>query len=171
MNKSLFILSIVVTGATVSLYSLTGLADPQENDANGIVGPDVVCWYTGGSGGLDMETYGSGGGIRSYAFGTTSCNWGDQVADWGVNGNNSYPVIAQTCYRLANGRFEQIGTAWLKHSFCAVSEPGCGNCQSTPCSTLGIGCADTYWAGLNADTRSEERRVGKECRSRCSPYH
>ena len=28
---------------------------------------------------------------------------------------------------------------------------GCGDCQSTPCSTLGIGCADTYWAGLNAD--------------------
>jgi len=159
MNKSLFILSIVVTGATVSLYSLTGLADPQENDANGIVGPDVVCWYTGGSGGLDMETYGSGGGIRSYAFGTTSCNWGDQVAAWGSNGNNSYPVIAQTCYRLADGRFEQIGTAWLKHSFCAVSEPGCGSCQSTPCSTLGIGCADTYWAGLNADATAPRSEI------------
>ena len=24
---------------------------------------------------------------------------------------------------------------------------------------------------LNYDTRSEERRVGKECRSRWSPYH
>src|SRR5256885_13658665 len=26
-------------------------------------------------------------------------------------------------------------------------------------------------AGLEADPRSEERRVGKECRSRWSPYH
>ena len=26
-------------------------------------------------------------------------------------------------------------------------------------------------SGLESDTRSEERRVGKECRSRWSPYH
>ena len=31
----------------------------------------------------------------------------------------------------------------------------------------------TYMIGVNAvgKTRSEERRVGKECRSRWSPYH
>ena len=35
----------------------------------------------------------------------------------------------------------------------------------------------TIWAGLNhpelplEEARSEERRVGKECRSRWSPYH
>ena len=27
------------------------------------------------------------------------------------------------------------------------------------------------FAGLHASSRSEERRVGKECRSRWSPYH
>ena len=33
--------------------------------------------------------------------------------------------------------------------------------------------ADGSWGNikLNADDRSEERRVGKECRSRWSPYH
>ena len=33
--------------------------------------------------------------------------------------------------------------------------------------------ASVYWAGttIGASTRSEERRVGKECRSRGSPYH
>src|SRR2546430_10339534 len=32
--------------------------------------------------------------------------------------------------------------------------------------------AETTFSNLNsADTRSEERRVGKECRSRWSPYH
>ena len=28
-----------------------------------------------------------------------------------------------------------------------------------------------FLGGLNAGSRSEERRVGKECRSRWSPYH
>ena len=28
-----------------------------------------------------------------------------------------------------------------------------------------------YWAMVGALSRSEERRVGKECRSRWSPYH
>ena len=158
-NKSALILTIAVIGTTVSLFSLRGLADPKENNTRGLIGPDVVCWYTGDSGGLDMESYGSGDGIRAYAFGTTSCNWGDEEATWGSNGNESYPVIAQNCYRLADGRFEQIGTAWLKHSFCAVSEPGCGSCQSTPCDTLGIGCADTYWAGLNADATAPRSEI------------
>jgi len=30
---------------------------------------------------------------------------------------------------------------------------------------------DSLWTGDEQDTRSEERRVGKECRSRWSPYH
>ena len=51
------------------------------------------------------------------------------------------------------------GAAWLKHSFCAVSEPGCGDCQATPCATLGIGCADTYWAGLNADATAPRSAI------------
>ena len=29
----------------------------------------------------------------------------------------------------------------------------------------------TYKVDFNTDSRSEERRVGKECRSRWSPYH
>src|SRR3712207_1147166 len=28
-----------------------------------------------------------------------------------------------------------------------------------------------HWGVVKADIRTEERRVGKECRSRCSPYH
>ena len=30
---------------------------------------------------------------------------------------------------------------------------------------------DVFMQYFNMDTRSEERRVGKECRSRWSPYH
>jgi len=35
------------------------------------------------------------------------------------------------------------------------------------CAAAGRGVG----VGVGADTRSEERRVGKECRSRWSPYH
>mgnify|MGYP000488262885 CR=1 FL=1 len=34
-----------------------------------------------------------------------------------------------------------------------------------------LGTYDLTLAGADAASRSEERRVGKECRSRCSPYH
>ena len=139
-----------VSIAAVAFVGLTTTLAGTRSGGQNYHGPDVVCWFTGGGGALDMNLYGSQDGINSFAFGTTSCNFGDMVADW-YSGTNRVPVIAQTCYRLKDGRFEQIATAWLKHSFCAVSEPGCGNCQATNCSTLGIGCADTYWAGLNAD--------------------
>lgn len=154
----------ILIGTAVLAVSIpaitTSYADKTNRSVGGdeFRGPDVVAWYTGGSG-LDMQLYGQEDGINSFAFGTTSCNFGDMEADWGAAGNTSYPVIAQTCYRLKNGRFEQIGTAWLKHSFCAVSEPGCGDCQSTPCDTLGIGCADTYWAGLNADANAPRSEI------------
>ena len=39
---------------------------------------------------------------------------------------------------------------------------------------IGVGIAvvaDSAAAGIGLTTRSEERRVGKECRSRWSPYH
>lgn len=110
------------------------------------VGPDIVCFYAAN----DISYLGSSGGIGGYAISTTSCNYGDQEADW-YGGTNNTPLIGQNAYRLKDGRFEQLGMSWLKHSFCALSEPGCGDCQSTDCSTLGIGCADTYGAGLNTN--------------------
>ena len=113
---------------------------------SGAVGPDIVCFHTA----HQISYLGSSGGIGGYAMSTTSCNNGDQEADW-YGGTNDTPLIGQNAYRLKDGRFEQIGMSWLKHSFCALSEPGCGNCQATDCSTLGIGCADTYGAGLNTN--------------------
>ena len=110
------------------------------------VGPDVVAFYVANS----INELGSSGGIGGYAIGTTSCNYGDMEADW-YGGTNDTPCIFQNAYRLHGGRFEQIGASWGKHSFCALSEGGCGDCQPTNCSTLGIGCADTYSAGLNTN--------------------
>ena len=109
-------------------------------------GPDVVAFYVAN----DIAYYGTVDGIGGYAISTTSCNYGDEEAAW-YGGTNNTPLIGQNAYRLKDGRFEQIGMSWLKHSFCALSEPGCGDCQATDCSTLGIGCADTYGAGLNTN--------------------
>ena len=132
----------LATTTAFACLLLTGLANAQ--------GPDIVVHQVGVDGGdsNDIHYWGTADGIRAYSLATQSCNIGDQTVIWQSN-NTNHPVISQEMYRLKDGRFEQIGQSWLKHGFCAVSEPGCGSCQSTPCSTLGIGCADTYWATLN----------------------
>src|SRR6266436_8154872 len=74
---------------------------------------------------------------------------------------------------------EDLSHTGTKHG-CELGE--CGACavllDGKPvlsCLVLALECADKNVLtveGLGADgTRSEERRVGKECRSRWSPYH
>lgn len=89
------------------------------------------------------------GDIFAYAVGTTACNLGNQRANW-IADTNQHPVIIQNMYRLRDGRFQQIGMSWVKHGFFVVAEDYCGQCADiTDGSTLGVGCADTYTAGLN----------------------
>ena len=110
------------------------------------VGPDVTVWRVGSG----INTYGTqGDGNANLAIATTSCNHGDEELDWYSN-TSQHPVIAQNMYRLRKGRFEHIGMSWLKHGFFALSQNLCGPCQGTNGDTLGIDCADTYSAGLNA---------------------
>ncbi|MHC4989460.1 MAG: hypothetical protein ACYTGC_00630 [Planctomycetota bacterium] len=130
-----------------------------------VPGPDVATsrlgLTSGGAGSDDFNYYGSflpdgqptTDRIRAFSMASTSCNVGTAVAEW-INSHSGstagkHPVIMPNVYRYLDGRFEHIGMGWGKHSFCAVSEPTCGSCQATSCATLGIGCADTYWAGLN----------------------
>lgn len=91
---------------------------------------------------------GAVGGIRAYAIGTTACNIGDADLGWHPH-TNQHPVIAQNIYRLAGGRFEQIGQAWVKNGFYATNESDCGTCNAPGGHALKPGCSDTYWAGLN----------------------
>ncbi len=137
-----------------------GLSTIAQAGVDGGCPPDTDCYdvttvFVGengyGGGGSDIEYYGTNSGLSGWAVGTTACNLGTIEAPW-YGGTKAAPVIGQNVYRYKNGRFEQIGLSWLKHSFCAVSEPGCADSyQSTGCDTLGIGCADTYWADLNAN--------------------
>ena len=130
--------------------------------------PDVVVWEI-----YDWENF-SSGSTRAYAIGTNSCNEGTAVLQWQSN-NNQHPVIGQNMFRLAPGqnghtRFEQIGQAWLKHGFCALSLSDCGPCNATPCSTLGIGCSDPYSAGLNASQGSAGPKYQVNATSGFFPY-
>ena len=107
---------------------------------------------------MDVSNYTTGGAVdgkRAYSVGTTSCNIGPQRLTWIDEGTSVlYPVISQNMFRLNNGRFEQVGQAWLKHGFCALNGNVCSNCpqQSNPaCAYLMPGCSDPYGSGLNGD--------------------
>ncbi len=149
MRGRLLILPTLIGAiTTVGFFAVNSHALRGDND-RGTIGPDVVAWAIGGQNGEDIDYAGSSGGFGGYSMATVSCNWGDETLDW-YGGTNHSPIIMQNMFRLKDGKFEQIGIqSFMKHSFCALSEPGCGSCQSTNCDTLGIGCADTYWAGLN----------------------
>ncbi|MCP3915545.1 MAG: PKD domain-containing protein [bacterium] len=126
-----------LTTAVLAALTVCGAASAQL--------PDVAVSQV--AGGNDWNYYGTSAGIAAYSVATTSCNVGNVQIDWMDPWD--MPVIAQNMFRIVDGHIEQLGYSFLKDSFCAVSEPSCGSCSSTPCDTLGVGCADTYWAGLN----------------------
>lgn len=145
--------------------------------------PDIIVSSVGGSydgtGSGALANYGSINGISAYAIGSDSCNIGSSPAIWFDSGTyaNQHPVIGGQMYRLFNGRFEQLGSSWLKHGFCAADNcssgnssgglTGCANIRAAPsgmtgncqtdfgapgggCDWLGYGRAtDTYSSGLN----------------------
>ncbi|RJP34438.1 MAG: hypothetical protein C4547_10950 [Phycisphaerales bacterium] len=109
-------------------------------------GPDVVVHDL-----FDVATWGARRNVTAFSVGTTSCNVGDTPALW-IRATNEHPVIAQNMYRLLDGRFEQIGQSWLKHSFNATNQDGCGVCDYFPIpmgSKLGPDCSDPYSSFLN----------------------
>ncbi|MCH9002668.1 MAG: hypothetical protein IIC02_08855 [Planctomycetes bacterium] len=89
--------------------------------------------------------------IAAFAVPTRSCNIGDEPADW-ISFTSKHPVISQNLFRLKDDRFEQVGMAWVKHGFFAVTGTFCGPCTVPPGSAgsqLGVGCSDPYSATLN----------------------
>jgi len=103
---------------------------------------------------LDGIHYGSVGGISAYSFGTESCNLGTCRANW-FEFSSNHPVIGQNMFRLKDGRFEQIGQAWVKHGFAAIDLTTCSpDCLEAPEDEyLGVNCSDPYYAGLNGYQR------------------
>lgn len=114
----------------------------------GAIGPDVIVGFIPN---YSNFTEGDEPTKRAYSFGTTSCNAGDETLRW-QSSTKFHPVIGQSMYRYDGRSFEHIGQSFLKHGFCALSGNECGfGCQSTGCSTLGVGCSDPYGSGLNAN--------------------
>jgi hypothetical protein len=157
-TRTLFFGATAITSLVLVALTLTPASAGGGSRVNG---PDVTASRVGidGTNNQDFAYLGTVGTVRSYSMASTACNapWEsnpvpDTTANW--QPPTGQPVIGQALYRMPNdeSRIEQIGLSWVKWSFCAVSETTCGSCQGTPCSTLGIGCADTYWATLNAST-------------------
>ncbi len=114
-------------------------------------GPDLIVSEVSLGSLLYGSGHGSVGDIWAFSFGTVACNIGNRVALW-IPKSNDHPVVAQNMYRLKDGRFEQIGLAWVKHGFFAVNGNRCGSCQ-TPNDyyLLGPGCSDPYDVDTNGD--------------------
>lgn len=89
-------------------------------------------------------------GISAYSFGATSCNIGTEDALWIVN-TPDHPLVHQAIYRLKNGRIEQLGQSWLKHTFGTIDNGICGTCNGHLGQVLGVGCSDPYVAFQNGD--------------------
>src|SRR5262245_37662667 len=139
-------------------------------------GPDVIVGRL-----LDLQYYGQVGDILAYSIGTDACNAGNTTIPW-VGSTNHHPLVAQNFYRLKDGRFEQIGMSWLKHTYTAANGSSCWPCGGGAGGLL-PGCDDAYVGVANGEQarlgprsqvnatsgRSEERRVGKECRAGGAP--
>jgi len=124
---------------------------------NLVPGPDVIVGDV-----EDVDQEGSNGTQVGLAIGTDSCNNGDQPVDWFALPQTDHPVVPQNLYRMSGGanndaRFEQIGQSWMKHTFLALEDFVCGNCNTSGCQTgwhLCPGCSDPYTSGLNGDQGS-----------------
>lgn len=107
-------------------------------------GPDVL--YTDCQ---SIWNYGAIEGIRGYAIDSYTCNVGTEDLLWGFE-HDGVPALAMNAYRLLDGRLEQIGMSWVKHSCCAFAGDGCGiECNGNDGSMLGVGCRDVYGAAWN----------------------
>lgn len=119
-------------------------------DCNAATGQDVIVGelYTSVSN-PSSENIG-GVWYDTFSVGTNSCNIGDTVLTWEGSSGLVHPVIGQNCYRLKDGRFEQIGQSWLKHGFTVAAGNACGcGCTGPGGPTLYPGCSDPYGATLN----------------------
>ena len=112
-----------------------------------------------------VERNGAVGGVTAYSFATTSCNIGNAVAIW-IDNTNEHPLIGSQLYRLMDGRYEQIGMSWLKHSFCAVNENSCGNCQAcghgvSVAGSQGVGETGDAIANRQGQLGCDQREEGR----------
>lgn len=79
------------------------------------------------------------------------CNAGESPIDWYGAPVGIAPMFVFNMYRLKDGRLEQIGASWAKHSQGTSQEDWCNfGCAALPTiQRLGPGCSDTYNSNIN----------------------
>src|SRR5256885_12537100 len=90
----------------------------------------------------------------------------DGIRDYKVTGVQTcaLPIFVLVCaLMIFRGKAEDGHIVWLQHSWWGIL--GLIGWAYLNCSLLYLAVRG------NPTARSEERRVGKECRSRWSPYH
>ena len=139
---------------------------------NLVPGPDVIVGDI-----EDVDQQGNNATQVGLAIGTDSCNNGDQPIDWFQLPQTDHPLVPQNLYRMSggvnnDGRFEQIGQSWMKHTFFALEDFVCGTCNTSACATgshLCPGCSDPYVSSLNGDQGSIGSRAWIESFHRIVP--
>ena len=151
----------IVNGQVTSL-TLPPLGARGVARAGAVPGPDIIVGDMFG-----LRQFGSSGGQVGLGMGTDSCNNGDQEVHFFALPNPDHSVFSQNLYRMSGGpsnndRFEQIGQAWVKHTFGADQFDDCGfGCTPAQTfTTLGVGCSDAYAADQNASQTDHVGAMG-----------
>jgi hypothetical protein len=105
-------------------------------------GPDLIIGRL-----IDVVFWGQSGDILAYSMGTDACNAGDATVPW-QGGTSHHPVISQSFFRLKDGRFEQVGASWVKHTYTAANNSFCFQCPGGAGGLL-PGCDDPYAGSSN----------------------
>ena len=119
--------------------------------------PDIIVGDVGWDDDTFVHRWGTIGGITAYSFAGTSCNVGTCWADW-FETDNTHPVIAQNVFKLKDGRFQQVGQSWIKHSWGADTGSMCGTCNPGDDSHMGVNCSDLY--SDDAGGNGRQNRLG-----------
>src|SRR3712207_109834 len=168
MSRSRMIVAAVMAAFTVA----AGAPATEAADGEGLAGPPL--WgsghsYTTNPG--DMDTPGEGG-MPELADRLQSPSW----RTFGVGSSRLIDTYTDIARWAPRGPVP--GSAWdnrrggvvvLQSEFNDMINPWGASRNARPLSSQNLG---NYEQTLQASlARSEERRVGKECRSRWSPYH
>jgi len=75
------------------------------------------------------------------------------------------------CGRRGDGALLEADLRWIRYDYCDAACATAHRMAVELTAVLCPGCDADALGDTGSCARSEERRVGKECRSRWSPYH
>ncbi len=131
----------VFLGSVASLVAFAGGARVAH------AAPDIIVSSIASAGTWTGET--GVNGLRCYTFGAGFCNLGETPAQW-LSGTPNTSAVAHGVFRLAGGRFEQVGVSWVSHERSVGAYNICATCQGAGPTALGVGCGTESFAPYTA---------------------